>query len=181
MKNTVFLAAMFAAAAALVWAAPAPAAEDFSGTWLGIATLPDGAVDEFTLVLKKEKDAYTGTIVDSLKAVPPETTIQSVKVEGSVISFAFPWPDGAVIYCRLAVTGEKMTGDWTHSAGTKGALVFEKKKGYISSCCSNIPGNEGKIRSRGGAFLRKLHETHSSNIRDLGKSGGDLRPGPPQG
>ena len=128
MKNVIFLAAMFAAAAALVWAAPAPAAEDFSGTWMGKATLPDGTVDEFTLVLKKEKDAVTGTIVDSLKAVPQETAIQGVKVEDSVISFTFPWPDGAVIYCQLTLGAEKMTGDWTHSAGTKGALVFEKRK-----------------------------------------------------
>jgi hypothetical protein len=128
MKNMVFLAAMFAVLAAFVFAAASPTAVDFSGTWLGKTTLPDGTVDEFTLVLKKEKDACAGTIVDSLKAVPPETTIQSVKVEGSVISFTFPWPDGAVIYCQLTLAGEKMTGDWTHPAGTKGALVFEKKK-----------------------------------------------------
>ena len=122
------LVAMLAVMAALVCAAPRPDSADFSGTWLGKTTLPDGTVDEFTLVLKKEKDVYTGTIVDSLKAVPPETMIQSVKVEGNVISFTFPWPDGAVIYCQLTLAGEKMTGDWTHSAGTKGALDFEKKK-----------------------------------------------------
>ncbi len=128
MKNMVILAAMFAAVTALVWAAPAPATADFSGTWLGKTTLPDGTVDEFNLVLKKEKESYAGTIDDSLKAVPLATPIQSVKVESNLITFTFPWPDGAMIYCKLTLAGEKMTGDWTHSAGTMGALVFEKKK-----------------------------------------------------
>jgi len=128
MTKTMTLMALFAVMAALVCAAPRPEAEGFSGTWLGKATLPDGTADEFTLVLKKDKDSYAGTIADSLKAVPPETPIQSVKVEGNVISFTFPWPDGAVIFCKLTLAGDKMTGDWTHSAGTKGALAFEKKK-----------------------------------------------------
>jgi len=128
MKIKIFLVAMFSIMAALVCAAPHPDAGDFSGTWLGKATLPDGTVDELTLVLKKEKDAYAGTIVDSLKAVPPATPVQSLKVEGSGISFTFPWPDGAVIYCKLTLDGEKMTGDWTHSAGTTGTLIFERKK-----------------------------------------------------
>ena len=128
MKIKMTLVAMLAVLAAFVLAAPDPDAVDFSGTWLGKATLPDGTVDEFTLVLTKEKDAYAGTIVDSLKAVPPATPVQSLKVEGSGISFTFPWPDGAVIYCKLTLAGDKMTGDWTHSAGTTGPLVFEKKK-----------------------------------------------------
>lgn len=128
MKIKIFLAAMLAVLAACVLAAPRPAAADFSGTWLGKATLPDGSVDEFTLVLKKDQNAYAGTIVDSLKAVPPATPVQSLEVEGRDIIFTFPWPDGAVIYCKLTLADDKMTGDWTHSAGTTGTLDFEKKK-----------------------------------------------------
>jgi hypothetical protein len=128
MKIKMTLVAMLAVLAASVLAAPRPAAVDFSGTWLGKTTLPDGTVDEFNLVLKKEKDSYTGTIADSLQAIAPATPIQSVEVEGGVISFTFPWPDGAMIYCKLTLAGEKMTGDWTHPAGTMGALIFEKKK-----------------------------------------------------
>ena len=128
MKNMVFLAAMFAVLAAFVFAAASPTAVDFSGTWLGKTTLPDGTVDEFNLVLKKEKDSYTGTIADSLQAIALATPIQSVEVEGGVINFTFPWPDGAMIYCKLTLAGEKMTGDWTHPAGTMGAFIFEKKK-----------------------------------------------------
>jgi len=128
VKIKMTLVAMLAVMAALVCAAPRPDSADFSGTWLGKTTLPDGTVDEFTLVLKKEKDSYDGSIIDSLKAVPPATPVQSIKVEGNVISFTFPWADGAVIYCKLTLAGEKMTGDWTHSAGTTGILVFEKKK-----------------------------------------------------
>jgi len=33
-----------------------------------------------------------------------------------------------MIYCKLTLAGEKMTGDWTHPAGTMGVLIFEKKK-----------------------------------------------------
>ena len=128
MKNLVFLVAMSTVLAAFVFAAASPTAADFRGTWLGKTTLPDGTVDEFNLVLKKEKDTYAGTIDDSLKAVPPATPIQSVKVEGNLITFTFPWPDGAMIYCKLTLAGDKMTGDWIHPAGTMGALVFEKKK-----------------------------------------------------
>jgi len=128
MKNLVFLVAMSTVLAAFAFAAASPTPVDFSGTWLGKTTLPDGTVDELNLVLKKEKETYAGTIDDSLKAVPLATPIQSVKIEGNLITFTFPWPDGAMIYCKLILAGEKMTGDWTHSAGTMGTLVFEKKK-----------------------------------------------------
>jgi hypothetical protein len=128
MKIKIYLVVMFAVLAAFVFAAASPTAVDFSGTWLGKTTLPDGTVDEFNLVLKKEKDSYAGTIDDSLQGIAPATPIQSVKVEGKLITFTFPWPDGAMIYCKLTLAGEKMTGDWTHPAGTMGALIFEKKK-----------------------------------------------------
>ncbi len=127
MKTKIFLVAMFAVLAAFVFAAPRPAAVDFSGTWLGKTEVPNAGVDEFTLVLKKEKDAYAGTIVDSLQMFAPATPIQSVKVEGNLITFMCPLVDGAMISCKLSLAGEKMTGDWTHPAGTTGTLIFEKK------------------------------------------------------
>ena len=127
MKIKVFLVAMLGVLAALVLAAPRPAAADFRGTWLGKSEMPSGDVDEFTLVLKKVEDVYTGTIADSLKMIAPETPVQSVKVEGDVITFEFRLVDGAGILCQLTLDGEKMTGNWTHPAGTTGTLVFERK------------------------------------------------------
>jgi hypothetical protein len=128
VKIKIFLVAMFTVLAALVFAIPRPAAVDFSGTWLGKSEMPSGDVDELTLVLKKEKDSYAGTIVDSLQMIAPATPIQSAKVDGNVITFEFPLVDGAMIYCKLTLAGEKMTGGWTHPAGTTGTLIFEKKK-----------------------------------------------------
>lgn len=128
MKIKIYLMAMLAVLAALVLAAPRPAAVDFSGTWLGKSEMPSGDVDEFTLVLKKEKNSYEGTIGDSLRMIAPATPLKSFKVEGDIITFEFPLVDGAMIYCKLTLDGEKMTGGWTHPAGTTGALIFEKKK-----------------------------------------------------
>jgi len=128
VKIKIFPVAMFAILTALVFAAPCPAAVDFSGTWLGKSEMPSGAVDECTLVLKKEKDSYAGTIDDSLQMIAPATPIKGAKVEDNVITFEFPLVDGAMIYCKLTLAGEKMTGNWTHPAGTTGTLVFEKKK-----------------------------------------------------
>ena len=128
VRNKIFLVAMFTVLAAFVFTAPRTAAVDFSGTWLGRTNVPGAGANELTLVLKKEKDSYTGMVVDTLQVIAPETPIQNAEVEGNVITFMFPLVDGAMLSCNLTLEDEKMNGYWTHPAGSKGILVFEKKK-----------------------------------------------------
>jgi hypothetical protein len=127
VKAKIILLAMLAILAAFAFAAPRPAV-DFSGTWLGKTEVPNAGIDDLTLVLKKDKDSYAGTVVDTFQMIAPDTPIQSVKVEGSLITFMFPLTDGAMISCKLTLAGDKMTGDWTHPEGDTGTLAFEKKK-----------------------------------------------------
>jgi hypothetical protein len=126
--NLIFLGAMFTVLASFVFTAPRTAAVDFSGTWLGKTNLPHFGTDELTLVLKREKDSYTGTVVDTLEIIAPDTPIQNAEVEGNVITFMFPLVDGTMLSCNLTLEGEKMNGYWSHSAGARGIIVFEKKK-----------------------------------------------------
>jgi len=128
VKVKIFSLVMLAVLTAFVFAAPRPAKVSFGGTWLGKTEVPGSGVDELTLVLKKDKGAYSGTVVDSLLMIAPDTPLQNVKVEGNVITFTFPLTDGAMISCTLTLAGETMTGDWTHPEGSTGTLTFEKKK-----------------------------------------------------
>ena len=89
----IFLGALFTVLASFVFAAPRTAAVDFSGTWLGTTNLPHFGVDELTLVLKKEKDSYKGTVVDTLKIIAPDTLIQNFRVPPGRQDHAFLPPD----------------------------------------------------------------------------------------
>jgi hypothetical protein len=128
VKVKIFFLAMLAVLAAFAIAASRPAAVDFSGTWLGKTEVPGSGIDELTLVLKKDKESYTGTVVDSLQMIVPWTEIQNVKVEGNVITLMFPLTDGNMISCTLTLAGGKMTGDWIHPEGSTGTIDFDKKE-----------------------------------------------------
>jgi hypothetical protein len=125
----IFLGGLFIMLVSFAVAAPRADAVDFSGTWLGKTNVPSLGPDEITIVLKNEKDSYTGTVVvDSLEIIAPDTPIQNIEVEGSVITFMFPLIDGAMLSCNLTLEEEKMDGYWTHPSGSKGVFVLEKKK-----------------------------------------------------
>jgi hypothetical protein len=126
-KHKIFLAAMFIVLVSFVFTAPRASAVDFSGTWLGKTNLPHFGVDELILVLKKEKDSYSGTVVDTLKIIAPDTPIQNAEVEGDVITFDFPLVDRTTLSCHLTLEVEKMNGYWSHSAGARGIIGFGKK------------------------------------------------------
>jgi hypothetical protein len=131
MKNLgkIFLGTVIIVMTSFLIAAPSTDAVDFSGSWLGKTNLPHFGIDEMTLVLKKEKDFYTGKVVaDSLKIVAPDTPIQNAEIEGDVITFTFPLVDRTMLTCLLTFEGEKMKGYWSHSAGARGIIVFEKKE-----------------------------------------------------
>ena len=128
MKLIVALLAAFVILAVLAFPLPQAVKTDFSGTWLGKTEVPDAGIDELTLVLKKDKDSYAGTVVDSFQMIAPETPIQNVKIEATALTFTFPLTDGAIITCKLKMDGDKMTGQWEHPEGSMGAITFEKKK-----------------------------------------------------
>ena len=152
----IFLGALFTVLASFVFAAPRTAAVDFSGTWLGKTNLPHFGVDEMTLVLKKEKDSYKGTVVDTLKIIAPDTLIQNAKVEGDVITFEFPLVDRTMLSCHLTLEGEKMNGYWSHSAGARGIIVFEKKKEDAKTKYADFVGDY-KFVFEGEEILIKLY------------------------
>ena len=128
IKKNIALAAIFILLSVLISATSSSIAEDFSGTWLGKTEIPSAGPDEMTLVLKKEKDTYTGTIVDTLEIIAPDTPIQSVSVEDNLIHFSFPLIDEAIVSCELIREGDQLIGGWTHPSGSSGSLSFEKKK-----------------------------------------------------
>lgn len=128
MRVIIAILAALVILAALAFSAPRAEKIDFSGTWLGKTDIPNAGPDDLTLVLKKEKEGYSGTFVDTLQVVVPETQILNAKVEGSVLTFTLPLADGMSVACKLTLEGDKMTGSWEHPEGDTGALVFEKKK-----------------------------------------------------
>ncbi len=102
---------------------------DWSGTWLGKTTIPDGTVDELTVVFKKDKTTYTGTVVDSLGLVAPDTPFKDVTINNNEMTVNFIITNGELIKFTLKLEGEKMTGKWESlTEGTAGLLEFVKKK-----------------------------------------------------
>ena len=104
-------------------------AVDWSGTWLGKTTIPNGTVDELTVVLKKDKTAYTGTVVDTLGLIAPDTLLKDVTVNNNEMTANFTLTDGTLIKFTLKIEGDKMNGKWEDLAeGSTGILEFVKKK-----------------------------------------------------
>jgi hypothetical protein len=106
---------------------PAPA-PDITGTWNGKTEVPDAGTLEMQLVIKKDKDAYSGTILDSMNMITVGTEIKVVELKDDALTLTFPLADGALITCRLKVAGDKMTGQWEHPQGATGTLDFTRKK-----------------------------------------------------
>ena len=125
----IILGAMIIIMASFIMAAPSTDDVDFRGTWLGKTNVPSLGPDEITIVLKNEKDSYTGSVVvDTLKIIVPDTTIQNIEVEGNTVTFTFPLIDGAMLSCDFTLEDEKLDGYWTHPSGSKGVFVLEKKQ-----------------------------------------------------
>jgi len=125
----IFMIWIFIAMVTFVFAAPRADAADFSGTWLGKTNVPSLGADEITIALKNKNDSYTGSVVgDSLEIIVPDTPIQNIEVDGSVITFQFPLIDGAMLSCNFTLGDDKLDGCWTHPSGSKGVFVLEKKE-----------------------------------------------------
>jgi Zn/Cd-binding protein ZinT len=124
--------AILAFALSLAFAvAQAPAPADLTGTWIGKTEVPnqgDMAVDEVSMVLKKEKAGYSGTISDTLGMIAQGTEIKNIEIKDDAMTFIFPLVDGTVITCRMKIAGDKITGQWEHPEGSAGVLEFSLKK-----------------------------------------------------
>jgi hypothetical protein len=129
MKKLIVLISILALGLGLSFAATTTAAPaDITGTWIGKAEIPDVGIDELTMVLKKDKDAYSGTILDAMEMIALGTEIKVVEFRDDVLTVTFPLADGGIVTSRLKVAGDKMTGQWEHSAGGSGTLEFTRKK-----------------------------------------------------
>lgn len=125
----IFLSGIFIAMVTSVMAVPRADAADFSGTWLGKTNVPSLGPDEITIVLKNEKDSYTGSVAsDTLEIIVPDTPIQNIEVDGNTVTFMFPLIDGAMLSCNFTLDNDKLDGYWTHPSGSKGVFVLEKEK-----------------------------------------------------
>jgi hypothetical protein len=105
---------------------------DLSGTWVGKAVLDDGSVDGVTLVLKKDKEVYSGTIVDEQGIVPADTEITDVTITGKELKFSFMIPNqGGTLQIKIILTveGDTMKGGWEDvQGGTGGSVEVSLKK-----------------------------------------------------
>ena len=123
---------ILAAAAVFGWTALAGLAQgapDLGGTWIGKTDVPGVGPTEITLVLKKADKSYSGTIASGNQAVisgSPE--IKDLAADGEKLGFVFPLADGTLLFMKLAVAGDKMTGHWEHPFGSTGAVELVKKK-----------------------------------------------------
>jgi len=135
MKKTLMLFAVVAlclSAQAAFAQAPTPTQKpgppDITGTWVGKTEVPDAGTVDLELVIKKEKDVYSGTILDNMNIIAPETEIKVVELKDDNLTLTFPLADGAQVTFRLKVAGDKMTGQWEHPQGATGVLEFTRKK-----------------------------------------------------
>jgi len=129
MNRTKSMLGLLAFVLTLGLSAFATPAVDWSGTWLGKTTIPNGTVDELTVVLIKDKTTYTGTVVDTLGLIAPDTPFKDVMVNNNEMTANFTLTDGTLIKFTLKIEGDKMNGKWEDTAGgSAGILEFVKKK-----------------------------------------------------
>ena len=82
-----------------------------------------------TLILKKGPAGYSGTIGDSLELIAKDTPISDVKLDGVVLTFAFPLADGGVrVTVKMEIKGDRATGGWATSEMEMGTFVFKKER-----------------------------------------------------
>jgi len=104
-------------------------APDLSGTWIGKTEVPGVGMIDVTLVLKKAEKSYSGTISsDNQGVISPNTVIRDVAIDGEKFSFVFPLADGTLLFMKLVVAGDKMTGHWEHPSGSTADIELVKKK-----------------------------------------------------
>ena len=90
---------LFAVATFAQQASPtqSPSAEGVEGRWTGNMQVPNGGEMEMSVIFKKDKDVYTGSI--NIGAMPEERSFKSVKVDGDKVQAQaeFESPDRKIV------------------------------------------------------------------------------------
>ena len=104
---------------------------DITGTWVGETEVPDAMeADKLTMVISKKEGKYQGIISDTL-GYASETEGDNFVLNENELSFSFDISDGyevQVIYIKLKVDGESMTGYWENEAGEGAEISLVKQK-----------------------------------------------------
>jgi hypothetical protein len=129
MKNGA-LAILLTAALAFLAAPAFSQSLDLSGTWVGETVIPDVPdKDQVTLVLAKEGESYSGSVMDSME-LAKESPLENVKFENNTLTAEFIIFNGEEyvrIYMTLTVKGERLVGEWRDEGGESGPLDLSRK------------------------------------------------------
>jgi hypothetical protein len=130
MKKFLSCFFLFAFLASLCFVLSYAADVDLTGTWKGSTEVPDQGVDEITLVIKKEADAYAATVSDSLGMLT-DTVCEEIEFKEGTLTFNFTiyqGYDSMTVWMNLDVEGDRMDGYWETEDGSQGQVNLEKVK-----------------------------------------------------
>ena len=130
MKKTLSIFALFTFFMSLGFVLSYAADVDLTGTWKGSTEVPDQGIDELTLIIKKEADAYTATISDSLGMLT-DTECEEIEFKEGTLTFNFTISQGydsMTVWMNLDVEGDKMSGYWETGDGSQGQVNLERVK-----------------------------------------------------
>lgn len=108
MKSILIATIALLAVPALAAQAPAPAPLDPVGNYQFQVLLPDGNAIGGQFAIKGEPGKWEGTITSD---VAPAAPISGIGVEGQVLMFTIPVPDGSTLPLRLTFTGNDFSGE----------------------------------------------------------------------
>ena len=127
-KNTAILLSLsllFFLCSAFSWAGV-----NLSGTWVGLTTAVGPDIDlTLTLTLEHKGDVITGKLVDDFGYINSE--IADVVLKDDIFTFKVvaDTPDGPVgLEFEMAVTENKIEGEWSAEDGVYGSWTATKKK-----------------------------------------------------
>ena len=102
---------------------------DLTGTWEGTTYVPDAGDDQVTLVLRKEGEAYSGTVSDSM-GMANEAKLENGKLVGGTLTAEFTIFNGSdymKIKLTLKLSGDLLVGNWESADGETGNLELKRK------------------------------------------------------
>jgi hypothetical protein len=103
---------------------------DLAGKWTGYTLLGDGSRADFTLILEKAGDTYSGKINDEVGVIP-EMQIKSVTFKDQILAFEIDFPNGAetrLIKIELKLEGDALKGSWMDPDGESNIIELDRKK-----------------------------------------------------
>jgi hypothetical protein len=133
MKLSKIISGTLGPAVLVLSLAPPAQAADPAGTWLARIIMDNDQPNEFTLVLKKDGDRYSGTLTDTAKLCDPKgTPLEEIAVASGKLTFAFAVTfDGIPLEfaAELKISDDKLTGEmWNKAYLIKAPIEFLRKK-----------------------------------------------------